>query len=139
MEWLDTGASAYRHANGNKSSGTRDTKRYSLDTQFLGHIAPNSGPFHLFATRIKTHTNKQNAEIIICGSYANITSRHWHRAIAHTCKWTICNYALYRHLRIAFLHSIAFYPLRKIREITLLSDSASALQDNSISIGHIIM
>lgn len=73
----DTGASAYRHANENKSSGTPDTKRNSLDTQLLGHIAPNSGPFHLRSPNIaqngreKKKKTKNKTRKLLSAAYAN--------------------------------------------------------------------
>lgn len=151
MVWPDKEASAYHRAIESTSSGTADTKRFSLGTQFLDHTAPNSGPFHLcLQHRRRTscekrkikRSQKQRTEIIVCGLRhecihisTNIvqtcpvrahthtgtgtgTTEHMHTLTTFSERnWTICNYARYRHLRIAFLHSITFRPLRKTRGI----------------------
>lgn len=105
MVWPDTEASAYRHVNDNKSSGTRDTKRYSMGTQFLGHIAPNSGPFHLCLrnkhTRIESKNKKtknknekrdqkQNTRKLLPAAYANANT-HAHTQHTNTTNMSACS------------------------------------------------
>lgn len=145
----DTKASAYRHANDNKSSGTRDTKRCSMGTQFLGHIAPNSGPFHLCVPRAGRRVNgrgtKNEKPKTKHGNYylrlMHARARKLEMCSKMCSQWkrTICNYAaISSFAHCVFASNCILSIAQNIYVKSLFYLIWRRLQDNLISIGLII-